>query len=154
MVALCVLLSCAHVMYRLYQNRIGDKGVIDMAPGLLKAQSLLTLRYLFLSMMNYHGTVTITFSLVENEISDSGAFALTEYLSTTNTLKEMRLAQSSEKDTQGSYNTLLATLLQGLLQPRDDGCWQDSSPYSCRGAAKSSQLSGTCCLTSNGCSTF
>lgn len=33
------------ISVRLYQNKLGDKGVSDMVPGLLQAQSLENLRY-------------------------------------------------------------------------------------------------------------
>lgn len=82
---------CSHYQcHRLYQNRLGDKGVIDMVPGLLQAKSLDKLRCLHLTIMVWLANIRYLCSLVENAISDSGAKALTGYLSTTNTLTEMR----------------------------------------------------------------
>lgn len=39
-----LLLMCVATLYRLYQNKIGDRGVIDMMPGLLKSPSVRVLR--------------------------------------------------------------------------------------------------------------
>ena len=53
--------SCSYISihYRLYQNRLRDKGVVDMLPGLYGAKALKQLRYYSCNQCNSVPVVSV-----------------------------------------------------------------------------------------------